>query len=177
MSFKLKNKPGFTLIEMIVAIAIFIVVISIYMGIFVSTTRMHAKIIAIQKVQNEIRYVTEVLTSNIRMGTVNYDYYNEEPLSNPKTILALIDNSDGKIFYRINSGVFQTSSNGTQWINISYGNIYFNRMDFYITDRDQHPGVMFFIDAKYTNNQVSLEKDIRFILQNFASSRQYKQSL
>lgn len=175
MNFESKNKSGFTLIEMLVAMAIFIIVIGVYMSIFVSTTKMHAKIIAIQKVQNEIRYVTEILSSNIRMGTINYDYYDEETTSNPKTVLALIDNAGDTIFYRVSGGIFQTASdfNGS-WTNISYGNVYFNRMDFYITDESQHPGVMFFIDANYTNNQASLEKDIRFVLQNFVSSRQYK---
>lgn len=174
MNFESKNKSGFTLIEMLVAMAIFIIVIGVYMSIFVSTTKMHAKIIAIQKVQNEIRYVTETLSSNIRMGTINYNYYDEERTSNPKTTLALIDNAGSTIFYKAEGGTFKTSNDAFSWTNISYGNIYFNRMDFYITDDSQHPGVMFFIDAKYTNNQASLEKDIRFVLQNFVSSRQYK---
>ncbi len=172
MSIKNKNKYGFTLIEMLVAMAIFLVVISIYMNIFVGITKTHAKLIAIQKVQNEIRYVTETLTSSIRMGDINFDYYDDN--TNPKTILALKDSSQDDIFYRIYNGVFQTSRDALSWTDLSYSNVYFDRMSFYLTGENNHSGVMFFIDAHYKKSQTNMEKEARFALQSFASSRQYK---
>lgn len=60
---------GFTLMELVVALAVFSVVIAITMTIFSWVTQGQRKIIALQNVQENTRYVTEAMAKEIRMGT------------------------------------------------------------------------------------------------------------
>lgn len=67
----LKSNKGFTLIELIVAMAIFVVVISLTMGIFVKAIEGQRKVKAIQNVQENARFVLERMAREIRMSTIN----------------------------------------------------------------------------------------------------------
>lgn len=72
MKQKDKNrKKGFTLIELIVAIAIFIVVISVVLSLFVTGLKGYRKVIAIQNVQDNARHLLEFISKEIRMSEIN----------------------------------------------------------------------------------------------------------
>ena len=64
----IKNKKGMTLLEMIVAIAIFIVVAMMSSEIFVSIIKGQRNSIAQQNTQENMRYVFEVLSKEIRQA-------------------------------------------------------------------------------------------------------------
>lgn len=61
-------KKGFTLIEMLVAAAIFAVIIAAIAGLFISGIRSQRKVLAIQEVLNQISYVVEYMSRALRMA-------------------------------------------------------------------------------------------------------------
>lgn len=65
------GSPGFTLVEMIVAIALFAVVMLIAVGALLSLTGANRKAQALQSVMNNLNIALDGMVRNIRMGT-NY---------------------------------------------------------------------------------------------------------
>lgn len=63
------NNKGFTLIEMLVALAIFSIVIVLVLGAFVHSFASQKKIIEMQVVQREGAYLMETLSREIRMAS------------------------------------------------------------------------------------------------------------
>lgn len=110
--FKLKN--AFTLIEILLTLAIISVVILIGANIYFSVTKIQRRVAALQKVQDDVRYVLEKMSQSVRLGLINYDFYNDPngdgsydngfdlyPQSGTNLeILAIIDQTENNIFYR-----------------------------------------------------------------------------
>lgn len=128
---KINKNLGFTLLEMIVATAIFAIVSTICIGIYLATIKANAKISAMQKIQNEIRYNVDYISREIRLGSINYDYYNN--IENPESVLALYDNSKNTIFFRKNNKYIQTSSDNITWNDLSGDNVDVRSLYFYIS--------------------------------------------
>ncbi|MFH1207284.1 MAG: prepilin-type N-terminal cleavage/methylation domain-containing protein [Patescibacteria group bacterium] len=108
----INNKKGFTLIEMIIALSIFVLILLIATNVFVIINRSQRKVAAAQKIQDDVRYMMEVMAQDIRLGRINYDFYSD--ISNgvdlhpsadtqPVRILALINQANQDIFYRWDS--------------------------------------------------------------------------
>ncbi len=66
-----KTKEGFTLIEMIVAIAIFSVVMISVAGVLLSSFKAQRKSFALQNAQSNARYLMEYMVREIRMSKIN----------------------------------------------------------------------------------------------------------
>ena len=62
-----RNKKGFTLIELIVVMAVFLFIIGAAIGIFLSIVKNQKKILAEQQVLNQISYVEEYMSKALRM--------------------------------------------------------------------------------------------------------------
>lgn len=63
------NNIGFTLVEILVALALFSLVISITVGIFVSGSGSQRKTIELYTVQREANYIMETVSRELRMAT------------------------------------------------------------------------------------------------------------
>ena len=63
------NNNGFTLVEILVALALFSLVISITVGIFVSGSGSQRKIIELYTTQREAGYIMETVSRELRMAT------------------------------------------------------------------------------------------------------------
>ena len=181
-----KQKNGFLLMEMIIATALFLTVTTISIGIFLSVTKANTKINAMQKVENEIRYIVEMISKEIKIGTIYYDYYDivySDNFDNPISILALTDNADNVSYFKLNeNGVIQMSlDNGTNWSDLSTDNIIVDSLDFYLLpDSDpfkpgstevSQPMVTLFLEAHYNKGDSS---DGKIRVQTTISSRQYE---
>lgn len=66
---KFHDKSGFTLIEMLVALGIFSLVISVTVGIFVGSSKSQKKIIELYDTQREASYLMETASRELRMAT------------------------------------------------------------------------------------------------------------
>ena len=76
----MKKNNAFTLVEVLVATILFLTVITACTGIFLSTIRANARVNLMQKVQNEVRYIIEIISKEIRLGTIYYNYYDVKKL-------------------------------------------------------------------------------------------------
>ena len=68
MIYKIKNKKGFTIIELLVAISIFIAMILSITEIFAKVNEGQRHAIAAQNIQESMRYAFEVIAKEIRMA-------------------------------------------------------------------------------------------------------------
>lgn len=177
----IKNKKlGFTLIEIIVAAAIFGIVVTVYAGIYIATMKANSKMIAMQKTQNEIRYLMEAIVREVRLGSINYDFYTDNP-DNPRSVLALKDSSGNTMYFGSNGSFATISYDAVNWKSFTSNNIKIQKLDFYITPQTSpysndvslkiQPGVLIYIDALYNQNG---QMDGEVKLQTFVSSREYK---
>lgn len=67
---KIKNQTGTSLIEMMLAISIFIVLGSLTLGIFKSATESQKSVIAGQNTQENLRYLFEVMSKELRSAVI-----------------------------------------------------------------------------------------------------------
>ena len=109
------NTGGFTFIEMLLVLFIFVILVITASDIFNRTQRTQARATGLQRLQDDMRYVVTKITNDIRTGGVDYDCYkrpdnslgycNVEIFANGNTILALKDARNRKRAYRISSAV------------------------------------------------------------------------
>src|SRR5438105_3009862 len=67
-----KSQQGFTLIEALVATFIFAIVITAVMDIYNSTLKTNRRTDSIRLAAENVRYITEFLSKEIRNGRVDY---------------------------------------------------------------------------------------------------------
>ncbi len=65
------GRQGFTLIELLVAMTIFVVVISVVLNLFIISLRNQRKVIALQNVQDNARFLLGFIAKEIRMSQIN----------------------------------------------------------------------------------------------------------
>lgn len=132
-----KKTSGFTLVEMLVTMSIFITALTILSAIFLLTNKSQRKTQALQEVQTDARYAMEVLSQQVRRGNIDYDYYGGSIDSNPQTILALRDPSNNQILFRFDAGSrgrLQISQDGGGiWTDITPQNLSLQSLYFYLS--------------------------------------------
>lgn len=102
-----RSQFGFTLMEIIVATAIFAVVISAVLGLFNYVLRINAKVQATRQLSQGVRVFTEILAREIRNGRISYS---QTGSCNPQTSynslnnqqLALITYNGDKLCFYLN---------------------------------------------------------------------------
>jgi prepilin-type N-terminal cleavage/methylation domain-containing protein len=94
------NKQGFTLIEMMVSVALFAIVMLIGVGALLSLIDANRKAQAINSVMNNLNFAVESISRNLRVGT-NYNCNGTGDCSGGKSISFI--SSEGKAMeYRYN---------------------------------------------------------------------------
>jgi len=85
-SYKLQARRGFTVIEVIITMAIFSIVLGVVIQIFIFTTRTQRRSRSIQEAYAQGRAAVEQLAREGQNGSVDYSFYND-PL-NPVSLTA-----------------------------------------------------------------------------------------
>ncbi|MEK7452623.1 MAG: prepilin-type N-terminal cleavage/methylation domain-containing protein [Patescibacteria group bacterium] len=67
----IKEKNGYTLIELMLAISIFSIAVSICVNMFINAIKLQRSAIAVQNVSDNGRYIMEIIAREIRTGKVN----------------------------------------------------------------------------------------------------------
>lgn len=92
MYLKDKKEDGFTLIEMLVTLAIFSTALVIISNIFILAGRAQSKAAEIEKVHSGARLAMESMAREVRAGKINYNYYTNGVIPNDGVNeLALLD--------------------------------------------------------------------------------------
>ncbi len=104
--FKKYSQKGFTLIESLVATAIFVVVIAVGTGVFLTISRAQQKAVSVSETQQDARFALEAMVKEVRMGTIDYQYYtdNDIILSKGITQLAIQGSDKNYLVFRKGDG-------------------------------------------------------------------------
>ena len=95
---------GFTLLEMVIALGIFIVLFSLTLGIYSYALKAEQRTIQASKLQKEAQLIMEILAKQIRRSKVDYVYYGGSIAPAGVSNLALLDNKGNQTVFRFNSG-------------------------------------------------------------------------
>ncbi len=88
-----KSREGFTLIEMLIAISIFSLVLIVATNIYVTINNSQRKVVTMQKIQDDTRFLFEAMAQEIRLGSINYDFYESNGINlHPDPALGGLDN-------------------------------------------------------------------------------------
>ncbi len=141
---KIKIKFGFTLVETVVALAVFSVATTYAVSVFVQSNTVQKRTANVQRVLADARYALEVMAREVRLGSLDYDYYltqdidlNNMPLTQNNAILAVRDADNSQILFRraqsAQAGryVIQVYASG-QWLDITPEDLSVVRLSFYI---------------------------------------------
>ncbi len=100
-----KNNDGFTLLEITVAMGVFVILFTLTLGIYSATLKTERRAIQMSKLQKEAQLIMEVLAKKIRTNKINYDFYtsNQVDTINGESYLALLDNVNNETVFRLNA--------------------------------------------------------------------------
>lgn len=100
--FSRKNQlRGFTLLEMIVALGVFIILFTLTLGIYAYSLRAERRALQMSKLQREAQLIMELVAKKIRSSRIDYNYYSGYvDTVNGEDYLALLDSSNEATIFR-----------------------------------------------------------------------------
>jgi prepilin-type N-terminal cleavage/methylation domain-containing protein len=137
----LNHQAGFTLVEMLVVLALFSITTTVIVDIFMTATRAQRKTLAAQKIQSDARFSMEAMAREARMDMIDYAYYGGTISEIPTTVLALRDQDDNQIIFKksnencptgIDQCLVVSIDGGNSWASITSGGIKVTSLNFYI---------------------------------------------
>ena len=157
------NRKGFTLVEILVASAIFVIVVVIVMDLFLLFYRQSYRQGEQAQLEQSLSYVYFILTGELHsQWTIDYASYGGT-ITNPQTTLYLIDESSGDqrtLYLGAGQLYFTTSSSTVQEpITPDVPKVYIDSVEFYLypstdpfdvaaaTLPDNQPAIVMFITA------------------------------
>ncbi len=114
---KILLSKGFTLVELTIASAILMIILTLVMSVYVNFSSSKRKLLLSTEVYNEARFLMERIVREIQNGTIDYQGYWRENLLN-KTADNWIDKTalNNAIYEGVNFfGVSSDSTNPTSW--------------------------------------------------------------
>lgn len=143
-----KHETGFTLIEMVVALAIFSLTILVATNIYLLVSNAQQRAFAAQKILDDVRALFETMTQEVRLGMINYAYYERHDIDlHPDAgispaVLAVVSQSGEQEFFRLNVGTVQycqelsgtdCDPSGGGWLDVTPAGVTINHLSFTIT--------------------------------------------
>ena len=130
---KSNKQSGLTLIELMVAIGIFGLVVSMVFGIFVLALISQRRIIALRNVEDNIRFTIESMAREIRTG---------KNFSSGASWLSFTNAKGESVIYRLNGGIVEKSSNGgASYSAVTGSETTVNYLNFYLTGQAAGDGL------------------------------------
>jgi len=137
------HKKGFTLIELMTAISVFAVIMTISMGSILGIFDANRKSEALKTVMDNLNFTIETMSREMRFGK-NYHCTSSTPLSNPMGCTSGEDNfvsflsSDGKqTVYRLNSTTIQKSTDGgSTYVNVTAPEVTITKLRYVVMGQD-----------------------------------------
>src|SRR3989344_8895028 len=110
---RIKNQElsGFTLVEMLVAMSVFVIAATAATDLYISASKMSRAVRSRERLQNEARFAFETISREIRTGTIDYQAYGG-PVSVPINTLNLLDRDGNREVFRVATQTSECASNG-----------------------------------------------------------------
>lgn len=190
------NKKGFTLVEMMVVLAIFSVATVVIVDIFMMAGKAQRRTLAIEKIQSDARYSLEAISKEIKMDMIDYGWAGYVGgITLPEDALALLDADNNSIIFKKSAdncpaGTAQcltvSLDGGGSWASITSEGNNVEDLKFYIDppvdpfamnagniyDSDNQPRVTVVLATKGIGGRVEEQQTI--YLQTTVSSRIYR---
>jgi hypothetical protein len=167
----------------------------VIVDIFMMASRAERRTLAIQKIQSDVRYSLEVMSREIKMDMIDYDYYGGTIASVPTDVLTLRDADDNQIIFKKSSEncpsgttncLVVSLDGGTNWESITVPGINVEDLKFYIDptvdpfkmnagntyDSDSQPRVTITLRTKGVGGRPDEQHTV--YLQTTVSNRIYK---
>ncbi len=143
-----RRAGGFSLIEMMVSVTLFIVVMTVSVGTLLALINANQKAQSLKSVINNLNFAMESMTRTIRTGST---YRCEDALSDTgqlptgfadcpsgKVGFVMTDDTNKRVAYRINGTqierrIADSSGNGGTWVGLTASEVVIDGMRFYVT--------------------------------------------
>lgn len=130
------SQKGFTLMEMIVALGIFTVIVTIVTDLFFSAERIHRQVNGAQQVASAGRSILETLSKEIKSGEI--DYSTPGCLGRARQCLFLKDNEGNKVHFKQIGDDLSVSSDDANWNALQPSGIKITQARFFV-DPEKNP--------------------------------------
>ncbi|MEK7570022.1 MAG: prepilin-type N-terminal cleavage/methylation domain-containing protein [Patescibacteria group bacterium] len=115
-----RHTQGFTLIEVLVAVAVFSITTVMAVNLFIIFVQQQRRTLNQQELQNDARSVMEQVAKDVREGSIDYEYYATAPLTTQKKLFSELSSQAGnddclvlrnavneQILYRLNNEIVE----------------------------------------------------------------------
>jgi len=147
------NEKGFTLLELLLAISLLSLVITITIGIFVSGSKSQRKIIELSVAQREGGYLMETISRELRMATA----IAVSQQNNQDSDLVFTNYDGDPTTYELNGGRILRNSSP-----ISSSDVIIENLKFYVSDTfiDTQPLITIVMKVKTKDTTIFLQDSI-----------------
>ncbi len=129
---KYKTNKGFTLIELIVSISIFLTIMTVSMGSIVGVFDANRKSRTLRAAITNLNLAVESMSKEMRFG---HTYACTPPAGDcpgGDTQMGFTDSENRQVFYRFNNGVIEKSVNGGNYIGVTAPEVIIDDLTFYV---------------------------------------------
>ncbi len=120
-----KLSKGFTLLEMIVAVGLFIVVAIISLGTLLNISDVQRKTGALRSINDNINFSLETMVREIRSGS-NYS-------SPSQSVFTMTNNIGESVTYRLNNNRIERSVSGNPYVVLTAQEVTINNLKFIVS--------------------------------------------
>lgn len=174
----IKNQSGFTLVEVIVSIGLFVSVVTISVGSLISLTDAQRRAQAFREVMDNLDFAMENISRGLRVGGI-YHCGAGGGITLPQDCpggddyLAFADSNGGTTIFRLQDGTIERSTDGgATFLDMTSPNVLIDRLDFFVNGTAPGDGVQPSVHI-VVGGFIALPKGntTRFDLQTFVTER------
>lgn len=143
------NQKGFTFSELVVVIGVFSLVLVATTDIFMRSQRIQRRTAALERLQDDARYIMNKVSSEVRAGAIDYTAYGNPQIdsSNGNSELILTNFDGKKLRFKMSDDttntlcpdaqsapcILMSDTNGASWGSMTGKSVRVERLYFYIT--------------------------------------------
>jgi Tfp pilus assembly protein PilW len=133
----LHTKKGFTLVELMVSLSIFIVIMTVVMGAILSVLNLNTISQSRKTAMDNLNFSLETMTRSIRFGTT-YDCASVPPLSSPHDCstggnsLTFVASDGTQVKYALSNGIITESVNNGTALPLTSGEVTVQNLTFWV---------------------------------------------
>ena len=160
---KYSKESGLTLIELLVAIGIFGMVVTMAVGIFVIAITSQRRVIALRNVEDNVRFALELMAREMRTG-VNF--------SGGGNGVSFTNANMQSVVYRLSGGVIEKSINGgLSFFVVTGSEVTINYLNFYLSGQTPGDGLQPRVTVTMSASSQVGNQTINLKIQTMVSSR------